>query len=72
MNLNVSQKNLYLFLSGKISLVVDLIREQNHLTPTEAIEKFYESKTYQDLENEETKLWHLGPVPLYQDYVMKG
>ena len=27
---------------------------------------FYASDTYQQLQKEETKLWHLGPVALYE------
>ncbi len=68
MNLNVTKENLYLFLSGKISLVVDMIREQSKISAVEAIERFYNSKTYQALEDIETQYWHLGPVTLYHDY----
>ena len=33
----------------------------------EAISKIYQSETYQKLEVEETKMWHLGPVALYEE-----
>ena len=33
----------------------------------EAIKAIYASDTYRRLETENTKLWHLGPVALYED-----
>ena len=33
----------------------------------EATKRIYASKIYKQLENEETKLWHLGPVALYEE-----
>lgn len=30
----------------------------------EAMQKFYESPVYQELEQDDTKLWHLGAVAL--------
>lgn len=32
----------------------------------EALTDIYNSKTYRDLEQEDTKLWHLGPVALLE------
>lgn len=32
----------------------------------DAIQKIYRSNTYKELEREETKLWHLGPVALLE------
>jgi len=29
--------------------------------------EIYSSDTYRQLEDESTKMWHLGPVALYQD-----
>lgn len=31
--------------------------------------RIYKSATYRELEKEETKLWHLGPVALYQMFL---
>ncbi len=65
MNLEVTQKNLYHFLSGKISLVAEMLMKERNLTPIEAIRHFYSSDVYGQLEQEKTKYWHLGPVALY-------
>lgn len=68
MNLKVSQKNLYLFLPSKVSWMAEMLSEDNGLSVTEAIKAVYNSDTYRRLETERTKLWHLGPVALYEDF----
>lgn len=68
MNLDVTQQNLYLFLPGKIANVVSIIAEAEHCSSLEAMQRFYASATYQELQQEATKLWHLGAVALYEMY----
>ena len=68
MKFEISQDNLYLILAGKASAVAAFIAEDEHLSPMEALTKFYASDTYRRLEQEDTKLWHYGPVALYQEY----
>ncbi|MBQ7269616.1 MAG: hypothetical protein IJS62_07190 [Bacteroidales bacterium] len=70
MRAEITQQNLYLILAGKAAAVAAFIAEDEHLSPLEALTKFYASETYRCLEREETKYWHLGPVALYQDYCM--
>lgn len=45
--------------------VVKLIVEKYKLDEVEASEMFYRSMVYEKLEQEETKLWHLSPLTLY-------
>ena len=66
MNLTVTQDNLYLFLPSKTSRMVDFLSEDKNINIVDAFEEIYNSDTYSRLENEETKLWHLGPVALYE------
>lgn len=68
MRTEITQQNLYLILAGKAAAVAAFIAEDERLKPLDALTKFYASDTYRRLEREETKLWHLGPVALYQDY----
>jgi hypothetical protein len=68
MRANITQQNLYLILAGKAAAVAAFIAEDEHISPLDALTKFYASDTYRRLEREETKLWHYGPVALYQDY----
>ena len=68
MRAEITQQNLYLILAGKAAAVAAFIAEEEHISPLEALTKFYASETYRRLEREETKYWHLGPVALYQDY----
>lgn len=37
----------------------------------EALRRIYESATYRELEDESSKLWHYGPVALYQTFLEK-
>ena len=67
MNLTVTQDNLYLFLPSKISWMAEMLSEDENIDIVEAVSKIYNSDVYKRLENEETKLWHLGPVDLYRE-----
>ncbi|MBQ0073753.1 MAG: hypothetical protein KBT34_06125 [Prevotella sp.] len=66
--LEVTQQNLHLFLPGKIANVAAIIAEKTHCSISEAMQRFYASPTYQQLQQENTKLWHLGAVGLYELY----
>lgn len=68
MRAEITQENLYLILAGKAAAVAFFIAEDEHIDPLEALTKFYASDTYRRLEHEDTKLWHYGPVALYQEY----
>lgn len=68
MRVDIDQQNLYLILAGKAAAVAAFIAEDEHLSPLDALTRFYASDTYRRLEREDTKLWHYGPVALYQDY----
>ena len=59
MNLVVTQDNLYLF----------MLSEDSNVSIVKAVEMIYSSDTYRKLEKEESKLWHLGPVGLYRDFL---
>lgn len=67
MNLTVTQDNLYLFLPSKVSWMAEMLAEDENIDIVEAVSKIYTSEVYRRLENEETKLWHLGPVDLYRE-----
>lgn len=45
--------------------VVDIIVREEHMSDVEAINVFYQSKTYALLEKEETKIWHYSPLTIY-------
>lgn len=67
MNLNVTQDNLYLFLPSKISWMAEMLSEDKKISISNAVKEIYASEIYHRLETEETKLWHLGPVALYEE-----
>lgn len=69
MNLSVNQDNLYLFIPSKISWMVEMFCEDNDVDVLDAVRSVYASDTYRRLENEGSKLWHFGPVALYQDLI---
>lgn len=62
----ITSKNLYLLLPGKVSKMAVMYASDFGLSITEALNRIYQSSTYKQLEDEGTKLWHYGPVALYQ------
>ena len=65
-NRQITQNNLYLILPGKVSKIASMYANDFGLTIIEALHLIYNSATYRELEDESTKLWHYGPVALYQ------
>ena len=63
MNLNVTQDNLYLFLPSKVCWMAVMLAEEKKVSIVDAVKDVYLSDTYSRLE----KLWHLGPVALYEE-----
>ena len=58
--IDVNQDNLYLLLPSKISWLADMLVENKGLSIVEAIKKIYSSELYDKLQDEKTKMWHLG------------
>ncbi len=65
----ITSQNLYLLLPGKVSRMAVMYASDFGLPITEALNRIYRSETYQQLEDEETKLWHYGPVALYEMFL---
>ena len=63
----INQNNLYLLLPSKISWLATMLAEEKNISLLSAIKKIYSSKLYTKLQNENTKMWHLGPVALYEE-----
>lgn len=63
----INQSNLYLLLPSKVSHLSSMIQKHMNISMIDAIKEIYLSDTYRELEKESTKMWHLGPVALYQD-----
>lgn len=63
----INQGNLHLLLPSKISWLAGMLVEYKGMNITEAIKTIYRSKLYKKLKVENTKMWHLGPVALYQE-----
>ena len=45
-----------------------MLAEDKGITIVEAMKMLYTSPFYTRLADESTKLWHLGPVALYEEY----
>lgn len=67
----ITQSNLYLILPGKISKMATMYAEDFGVSVIEALKVIYQSNTYRELEDEKSKLWHYGPVALYQLFLEK-
>ncbi len=46
--------------------IIDIIVQKEKMVEDEALVRFYLSKTYKLLSNEESKLWHYSPLTLYE------
>lgn len=64
----ITQKNVHIFIPYKVSKICDYICRKEHLLPVQAVAKFYKTKTARLLGQEESKLWNLGWVALYEMY----
>ncbi len=62
----IDSNNLYLILPFKVSQMALLYAKKYNVKILDAIKTIYNSNTYKELEREETKLWHLGPVALLE------
>ena len=63
----INQENLYLLLPSKVCWLASMLVENKGMSTVDAIKKIYTSKLYKRLKVENTKIWHLGPVALYQE-----
>ncbi len=63
---SVTQENLYLLLPFKVTQLALLYVKKFKVGILDAIKTIYRSNTYKEMEKEETKLWHLGPVALME------
>lgn len=69
MNLEINNENLYLLLPGKVSRLAQIYAHERHVSLVDALRRIYRSATYKRLADETTKLWHYGPVALYQEFM---
>jgi hypothetical protein len=46
--------------------IVQMVMESRGITNIEATRMLYDSSLYAMMENEESKLWHLSPLTLYE------
>ena len=65
----ITQSNLYLLLPSKVAWMAELLSEDKNVSIVEAIKMIYSSDMYKRLEDESTKMGHLGPAALYQELI---
>ena len=64
----MEQKKFEAMLVLIVPKVIGLITQESGLDEVTATRIFYESKVYSLLEQEDTKLWHLSPLTLFNMY----
>ncbi len=64
----ITQKNVHIFIPYKVSKICAEICKKEHVSALQAIVRFYKSKVARLLGEEDTKLWQLGWVALYEMY----
>ena len=67
----VTQENVHIFIPLKVAKVTELVVKNNDIGWKEALLEFYNSRTYNVLEQEETKLWYEGASYLYMGLQME-
>lgn len=67
----VTQENVHLFIPLKVAKVTEMVSKQKNISWEDALLEFYNSKVYNILEQEETKLWYEGPTYLYMAFDME-
>lgn len=68
MNLTITQENVHLLIPSKLSWMANMLAEDRDISIVEAMKILYSSEVYSRLEDESTKVWHLGPVALYEEF----
>lgn len=66
--MEVTQPNLYLLLPSQMSWLATMLAEDRGISIVEVMTILYSSSFYARLADESTKLWHLGPVALYEEF----
>ena len=64
---DINQENLYLLLPGIVAGVARIYAEESGCSKMEAIRADNSSELYPRLADESSKLWHLGPVALFEE-----
>ena len=62
-------------LSMIVQPIIEQINKNSNVDDNKAISRFYQSKLYRELSDEESKLWHYSPMTLYtmyQDELLTG
>lgn len=67
----ITQENVYLFIPLKVAKVTEMVSKNKGISWEDALTMFYNSKVYQILEQEDTKLWYEGPNYLYKALEME-
>jgi hypothetical protein len=67
----VTQENVHIFIPLKVAKVTELVSKNNNISWKEALLEFYNSRTYDVLEKEDTKLWYEGASYLYMGLEME-
>lgn len=65
----ITQSNLYLLLPSKVAWMAEWLSEDKNVSIVEAIKMIYSSDMFRRLEDESTKMWHLGSAALYQELI---
>jgi hypothetical protein len=55
--------------------IIEQIIKNSNVDEADAISRFYQSRLYRELSDEESKLWHYSPMTLYtmyQDELLTG
>ncbi|APF28753.1 hypothetical protein NPD7_876 [Clostridium sporogenes] len=63
----ITEENVHIFIPIKASKISYRFAKERHISQKQALLEFYNSKIYEALEREETKLWYEGINYLYEE-----
>ncbi len=66
--MNMDKDQFSAMLAVIVPPVIEQITKNSNMDDATAISSFYQSKLYQELSDETSKLWHYGPMTLYTMY----
>lgn len=67
----ITQDNVHIFIPLKVSKIVERETQTKGIDIKNALISFYNSKIYEILEREDTKLWYESPNYIYNGWQME-
>lgn len=68
---SITQNNVHIFIPRKVAYIAKRLNQEKSTNAKDSVLKFYNSRTYKQLEQESTKLWQDNVKQLYVDFIQE-